>query len=88
MKEKPLTFEENPERPLTYGEKAVRLTFNPSADPIVHLIKGDYAGIIDTLNERRFKAQAENNAEAVRLYSIAITKAKDAQLWAVEAITS
>lgn len=69
---------------LTFGEKAVGLNFNPSNDPTVQKIKETYAAIIDFLNECR---NATVSGEAKRLYSIAITDAQTAQMWAVKAAT-
>lgn len=76
--------EENQQRPLTYGEKAVGITFNPSSMPEVDIIKWYYAAIIDQLNAAREVAWP---GEKSRLLSIAITQAQDAQMWAVKAIT-
>ena len=69
---------------MTYGEKAVGLTFNPSGDQDVYRVKALYADLINRLNELR-----ENNdsPEQVRLASIAITEAQGAQMWAVKALT-
>ena len=71
-------------RELTYGEKAVGLTFNPSGDTGVATIKKYYAQIIDDMNSLRSGAE---DAEAKRLFSVAITEAQTAQMWAVKAIT-
>jgi hypothetical protein len=67
----------------TYGADAVELSFNPSGDPDVHLIKRLYAEIIDLL----YKHNPGTNMEKARLLSIAITEAQGAQMWAVKAIT-
>lgn len=69
---------------LSYGEKAVGLSFNPSGDPGVADIKKHYADIIDKLNVMRDEFV---DGEAKRLFSIAITEAQSAQMWAVKAIT-
>lgn len=84
-------------RPLTFGEKAVGLTFNPGGDPQVTAIKAAYAAIIDQLNDMReiVKKQIETLApdhrgpfsEKVRHFSVAITDAETAQMRAVKAIT-
>lgn len=74
---------ENELQEFTYGQKAVGLTFNPSENPLVNLVKERYAMIIDSLNELRVPGQSEQN----RLLSIAITEAQTAQMWAVKAIT-
>lgn len=69
------------ERQMTFGEKAVGLTFNPSGDPNVERIKKLYAEIIDFCNDQRKSIPGD------RLFSIAITEAQGAQMWAVKAIT-
>ena len=69
---------------LTYGEKAVGLTFNPSGDETVTAVKQRYARIIDELHDGRANA---SSPEQARLYSIAITEAQGAQMWAVKALT-
>ncbi|HEY3623732.1 MAG TPA: hypothetical protein VGL12_15325 [Roseiarcus sp.] len=74
-----------PNRPLTFGEKAVGLTFNPSGDPKVTKLKQLYAEIIDICDEGRSRADATH--ESARLYSIAITEAQGAQMWSVKAAT-
>lgn len=68
---------------LTYGQKAVGLTFNPSGDENVQKVKQLYADIIDLVNEMKSPTPAEKN----RLLSIAITEAQSAQMWAVKAFT-
>jgi hypothetical protein len=69
---------------LTFGQKAVGLTFNPSGDDAVTKIKQSYADIIDQLNEVR---ESEGKSEKARLASAAITEAQGAQMWAVKALT-
>jgi hypothetical protein len=71
-------------RPLTYGEKAVGLTFNPSGDPNVDRLKRCYAEIIDICNSFREKTQSP---ESWGLFCAAITEAQGAQMWAVKAVT-
>ena len=71
------------QRELTYGEKAVGLTFNPSQDPQVAQIKELYAKIIDIIND----SITENPSEKTRLLKIAITEAQTAQMWAVKGLT-
>jgi hypothetical protein len=72
------------EKTLSYGEKAVGLTFNPSGNPSVQTIKESYAKVIDILCGLR---AVSDDPETKRLYSIAITEAQTAQMWAVKAIT-
>lgn len=79
-----------PERELSFGEKAVGLTFNPSNDPLVQGVKEQFAAIIDSLNNQRQQEIAkgtEGNKEKIRLFSVAITEAQTSQMWAVKAIT-
>lgn len=68
---------------MTYGEKAVGLSFNPSGDRDVDLVKRLYAQIIDLMDSLR----GDDNAGRARLASIAITEAQGAQMWAVKALT-
>lgn len=71
-------------RTMTYGEKAVGLTFNPSNDPKVQEVKELYAKIIDICNDLRTET---GQGEKGRLLSVAITEAQTAQMWAVKGIT-
>lgn len=71
-------------RPLTFGEKAVGLTFNPGGDPLVTKVKKLYAEIIDLCNDEREKV---GRGEKARHFSTAITEAESAQMRAVKAIT-
>ena len=68
---------------LTYGQKAVGLTFNPSNDQTVQRIKELYAEIIDLL----MTIPCGPTSERTRLVKIAITEAQTAQMWAVKAET-
>ncbi len=72
--------------PMSYGEKAVGLTFNPSGDAKVQEVKELYAKIID-LCEELAKQEIPITADKARLFKIAITEAQGAQMWAVKAIT-
>jgi len=71
-------------REMTYGEKAVGPTFNPSGDGKVQKVKELYAQIIDLCNDARTEA---GQSERGRLLSVAITEAQTAQMWAVKGIT-
>lgn len=73
-----------PEKELSYGEKAVGLTFNPSNDPAVQEAKETFAKVIDQMAALREKS---DNPEVKRMCSVAITEAQTAQMWAVKAIT-
>ena len=72
------------ERKLTFGERAVGLTFNPSGDPVVNELKTAAAEFIDLCAAQREKA---SDPEVKRMYSVAITEAQTAQMWAVKAAT-
>lgn len=73
--------------PLTFGEKAVGITFNPGGDVVVNAVKISFASLIDKLNDLRKQASNEGRAECIRMYSVAITELQTAQMWAVKAIT-
>lgn len=71
-------------RELTFGEKAVGLSFNPGGNPKVNDIKRGFADVIDMLNIERSTA---TDGEVKRMLSVAITDAQAAQMWAVKAVT-
>jgi len=76
--------EDTPATPsLTFGQKAVGLTFNPSGDEMVLKAKQLLADAIDLLNNLR----GSERSEQARLCSVAITELQGAQMWAVKAIT-
>lgn len=79
----PTDGKETPAVQLTFGQKAVGLTFNPSGDEKVLKAKQLCAELIDLLNNVR----GDNRNEQSRLCSIAITDIQGAQMWAVKAIT-
>lgn len=72
------------EREMTFGERAVGLTFNPSGDDAVAKCKAEFAAVIDRMNDLRI---ATDNPEVKRMASVAITEAQTAQMWAVKALT-
>jgi hypothetical protein len=72
------------EREMTFGERAVGLTFNPSGDPDVAALKKMIAAFIDRCNMHRDQA---DDPEVKRMYSVAITEAQTAQMWAVKGAT-
>lgn len=69
---------------LTYGQKAVGLSFNPSSNPEVDKCKAIFAEAIDQLNALRAQTAS---AEVKRLCSLAITDAQSSQMWGVKAMT-
>ena len=72
------------QREMTFGEKAVGLTFNPSGDDAVVQCKAEFAAVIDRMNDLRSTTDSQ---EVKRMASVAITEAQTAQMWAVKAIT-
>lgn len=68
----------------TFGEKAVGLSFNPGQREDVQKIKQGFAIIIDELHKNRTDTV---DPEVKRMYSLAITDAQTAQMWAVKAMT-
>lgn len=67
---------------LTYGERAVGLTFNPSGDANVDRIKRLSAMIIDICNQL-----SSSGGERGILAIEAIRQTQTAQMWAVKAAT-
>lgn len=72
------------DRELTFGEKAVGLTFNPSQNEGVQQIKEKCAELIDLLNDVR---DSTLDGDIKRMLSVAITDVQTAQMWAVKAVT-
>jgi hypothetical protein len=72
------------EEKLTYGQKAVGITFNPVGDELITQTKQAFANEIDRMNGLRDWTQSP---EQKRLCSIAITKIQTAQMWAIKAST-
>jgi hypothetical protein len=67
----------------TFGEKAVGLDFNPSGNADVENLKKLAAAFIDAC-----QALKEPASPAVqRMFSLAITDAQTAQMWAVKGAT-
>ena len=75
---------DTPMREMTFGEKAVGLTFNPSGDDAVAKCKAGFAAVIDQMHMLRIGPVSE---DVKRMASVAITEAQTAQMWAVKAIT-
>ena len=79
--------ENTTQRPLTFGEKAVGLSFNPSGNPEVAKCKKGFADLIDQLNDFRNESNPSLSNEAKRHASVAITELENAQMRAVKALT-
>jgi len=75
---------EQTQRQLTLGEYRVGVTFNPSQNEYVEIFKRETAKLIDLLNE---SSQVNDNTEAKRAFSLAMTNYEDAAMWAVKAFT-
>lgn len=70
-------------RDLTFGEKAVGITFNPGGKPEVDKIKQLSAALIDELAEQRKNVIDEKAAQ----FTLAIRKIQEGQMWGVKAAT-
>lgn len=70
---------------LTFGQKAVGVTFNPSQNQSVASIKQKFADLIDNLDGLR--NDPNMGAGVKRHASIAITDLETAQMRAVKALT-
>lgn len=71
-------------RTVTFGERAVGISFNPSQNIPAKQIKEQAAALIDVLNDYR---NATRDGEVKRMLSVAITEAQTAQMWGVKAVT-
>lgn len=72
------------QRELTFGEKAVGLSFDPQNSPKVQELKEQAAAFIDTCNDLR---EESTDNEVKRMCAVAITELQTAQMWAVKAAT-
>lgn len=74
---------------LTFGGKAVGLTFNPSNNEQIDRIKKLYANIIDELAGPSGENLGSNGETSIkgRILGRAVNDAIGAQMWAVKAIT-
>jgi hypothetical protein len=68
---------------MTKGEKLVRVSFNPSANPDVEDIKKRAADCIDWC-----EPDQTDSAEVKRLCALAQTAFEEAAMWAVKAVTA
>lgn len=76
---------EETQRELTFGEKAVGLQFNPSGDKKVQSIKEHMAAVLDIVHEGNGTASSE--ALGYDLDKLAVGQVVLAQMAAVKAIT-
>jgi hypothetical protein len=78
-------------RPLTLGERRVRLSFNPNGNPQVDRIKRIAADAIDQCELLKAGVRdwpPDQRGEALRLYALAQTTFEEAAMWAVKAATA
>lgn len=76
----------NDSKPMTFGEKLVGLTFNPSGDQKVQRIKELAAEMADLLEE--VNRTHENSYLGSTFYGGAIRRILDAQMWSVKFLTN
>jgi len=67
---------------MTEGEKRVRKSFNPGADPEVEKVKQLSAALIDLVREHPAAATDP------RLAALAMTAYEEAAMWAVKLVTA
>lgn len=72
-------------RVLTFGEKLVGITFNPSNDGDVSEIKTKCAELANLINERA--SHQEQSEISTPIYEGAIQRLLDAQMWLVKYVT-
>ena len=72
-------------RPMTFGEKLVGITFNPSADDKVAKAKQLCAELADLLNEHN--ESQEKSQDSQRLFSHAVSEILNAQMNVVKVLT-
>lgn len=72
---------------LTYGQKAVGVTFNPGGMQEVNEIKQLCADVIDKLVGYRNGALLQDNEERAQMFQFAIRGIQEAQMWGVKAAT-
>lgn len=78
---------ESKTKELTFGQKAVGITFNPGGMPEVNEIKQLCADAIDKIDGYRNGALLQDNGERVMQFEIAIRHIQEGQMWAVKAAT-
>jgi hypothetical protein len=74
-----------PRRTLSFGEELVGITFNPSNDGAVSEIKTKIAELANLLYEKH--TTQENSRVGVHVYSAAIERLLEAQMFAVKYVT-
>lgn len=74
-------------RELTFGGKAVGLTFNPSNNEDVNAIKKAAANFIDEVCGPSAEKLKDIDGEVIAMRKLAQRAAQEAQMWAVKAVT-
>lgn len=74
-------------KPMTFGEKLVGLTFNPSNDDKVGKAKRLCADLADLLHDEMYSGGGETTELQSRLYSHAIGEILNAQMNVVKVLT-
>lgn len=72
---------------LTFGGKAVGLTFNPSNNADVDAIKKTAANFIDQICGPSGEKLTDTDGEVIAMRKLALRAAQEAQMWAVKAAT-
>lgn len=76
------------QRALTFGEKAVGITFNPGGMPQVNRIKELAAALVDEIADQRAgNPNSERHPEKWDQFTEAIRRIQEGQMWAVKAAT-
>jgi len=78
---------EGTERPMTFGEQLVGLTFNPSGDPKVHRAKEICAELADMLDETARAKNLQAYPLSSSMYTHAIGEVLNAQMNVVKILT-
>lgn len=76
--------EQTSKAPLSFGERAAGVSFNPAQHPLVADIKQKSAELLDLLNNAR---NSTEDGDEKRMYSLAITDVQSGQMWGVKAAT-
>lgn len=74
-------------RQMTFGEKLVGITFNPSSDDKVGKAKRLCADLADLLREEVYKGDGETSELQSRLYNHAVGEILNAQMNVVKVLT-
>ncbi len=75
---------ENAKAFLSYGEKAVGISFNPGGNETVNAIKRKAADLIDEIHNLR---ESSDDSEVKAQTTLAIRRIQEGQMWGVKAAT-